>query len=40
MIFNLYFGTNLPLLRDESFVFQKHRHPYDLLNITSRLDGY
>jgi hypothetical protein len=40
VIFNLYFGTNLLLLRDESFVFQKHRHPYNLLNITSRLDGY
>jgi len=39
VIFNLYFETNLPLLRDDSFVFQKHRHPYDLLNITSRLDG-
>lgn len=37
LIFNLYFGTDVPLLPDESFIFQEHRHPYNLLNITSRL---
>jgi hypothetical protein len=37
LIFNLYFKTNLPMLPDESFVYRKYRHPYDLMNITSRL---
>jgi len=37
VVFNTYFGTDLPLLRDESFVFQKQRHPYDLVTITPRL---
>jgi hypothetical protein len=36
LIFNLYFGTNLPLLPDESFV-NKQRRPYDLMNITAKL---
>ncbi|HEX9786798.1 MAG TPA: hypothetical protein VGB09_02175, partial [Candidatus Binatia bacterium] len=38
LIFNLYFKTNLPLLPDESFVYRQYRHPYDLLNVTSRLN--
>ena len=37
VVFNLYFKTNLPLLPDESFIYQKHRHPYNLSDISSRL---
>ena len=39
VVFNLYFKTDLPLLPDESFIYQKRRHPYDLLDISSRLRG-
>lgn len=37
LVFNLYFNTDLQLLADESFVYRRHWHPYDLMNITSRL---
>jgi hypothetical protein len=37
VIFNLYFGTNLLLLKDESYIFARQHHPYNLVNITSRL---
>jgi hypothetical protein len=37
VIFNLYFEADLPLLPDESFVYQRQRHPYRLSNVTSRL---
>jgi hypothetical protein len=35
MIFNLYFGANLPLLPDRSFV--QELEPFGLLDITDRL---
>jgi hypothetical protein len=37
LVFNLYFKTNLPLLPDESFVFEQRRRPYSLLNVTTKL---
>ena len=37
VIFNLYFKTNLPLLPDESFIYQEQRHPHNLSDISSRL---
>lgn len=39
LVFNLYFKTNLPLLPDESFVFEQRRRPYSLLNVTSELNN-
>jgi len=37
LIFNAYFKTHLTLLPDESFIYRKRRHPYELRNITAQL---
>lgn len=37
VVFNTYFGTNLPLLPDEHFVFRDESHLYDFSNVTTRV---
>ena len=37
IIFNLYFGTELELLPDESYVFSNTRHIYKFINVTDKL---
>jgi hypothetical protein len=37
IIFNLYFGTGLELLPDESYVFSDTRHIYKFINVTDKL---
>jgi hypothetical protein len=37
IIFNLYFGTELKLLPDESYVFSDTRHIYKFINVTDKL---
>ena len=39
LILSEYFGADLPLLPDRSFAHQDPRHPYDLEEITDRLDA-
>ncbi len=34
VIFNLYFDTDFPLLKDESYIFEDSVHPYKFLNVT------
>jgi hypothetical protein len=36
-IFNLYFGTDLELLPDDSYVFSDARHIYKFINVTDKL---
>ena len=37
LIFNLYFGTDYPLLKDETYIFQDLQHPYKFINVTDRI---
>lgn len=37
VVFNTYFGTDLPLLPDEHFVFRDEKHLYDFTNVTARV---
>lgn len=37
LIFDLYFGGELPLLPDRSFAFQDWNHPYVFIDVTDRL---
>ncbi|MCL6482019.1 MAG: hypothetical protein K6U02_09855, partial [Firmicutes bacterium] len=37
VIFNAYFGTNLPLLPDRIFAHEEDRHPYRLFEITHQV---
>jgi hypothetical protein len=37
IIFNLYFGTELELLPDESYIFSDTRHIYKFINVTDKL---
>ncbi len=37
LILNNYFGTNLKLLPDKSYVYKNDYHPYDFIDITKRL---
>ena len=37
VIFNSYFGADLPLLEDRSFVFRDENHVYDFTDVTERL---
>jgi hypothetical protein len=39
VIFNAYFGAELPLLDDRSFVFRDENHVYDFTEVTERLGG-
>lgn len=39
LVFNLYFGTNLELLRDTNFAYEDFDHPYQFLDITDRLNS-
>ena len=39
VIFNTYFGADLPLLEDRSFVFRDENHVYDFTDVTDRLGG-
>ena len=36
-IFNYYFGTNLKILQDKSFVYQDVNHPYKFIDVTKRV---
>lgn len=38
VVFNVYFGTELPLLPDRVFVFRDVNHPYELFDVTDRID--
>ncbi len=40
VIFNAYFGTNLPLLPDRIFAHEDDRHPYRLFEITHQVYGH
>jgi len=37
LIFNLYFGTNLQLLPDDSFAFEDEHHLYSFFNVTDKV---
>ncbi|MEA2499230.1 MAG: hypothetical protein QOH26_1635, partial [Actinomycetota bacterium] len=37
LIFDLYFGADMPLLKDRSFVFHDWHHLYDFTDVTDRL---
>jgi hypothetical protein len=37
LIFDLYFGADMPLLKDRSFVFHDWHHLYDFTDVTERL---
>ena len=37
VVFNSYFGADLPLLEDRSFVFRDQDHAYDFVEVTDRL---
>ncbi len=37
VIFNAYFGADLPLLEDRSYVFRNEHHVYDFTDVTERL---
>ena len=37
VLFNTYFGADLPLLEDRSFVFRDENHVYDFTEVTDRL---
>lgn len=38
LVFNLYFGTSLELLRDVNYAYEDFDHPYQFLDITDRID--
>lgn len=40
VLFNTYFGADLPLLEDRSYVFRDENHVYDFTEITGRLPTY
>jgi hypothetical protein len=40
LVFNLYFGTDYPMLPDRSWIHRDKHHPFDLTDVTSRLDAY
>jgi hypothetical protein len=37
LVFDLYFGADLPLLPDRNYIHRDRRHPYDLTEVTDRL---
>jgi hypothetical protein len=37
LIFNRYFGADLPLLPDRSYVFRDELHPYEFIDVTERV---
>jgi hypothetical protein len=37
VVFNAYFGTDLPLLPDQHFVFRNETHLYDFTNVTAQV---
>ncbi len=37
LIFNKYFGADLPLLPDRSYVFRDELHPYEFIDVTERV---
>ncbi len=37
LIFNLYFGTDYPLLKDNSYIFEDLNHPYKFTNVTDKI---
>ena len=39
VVLNSYFGTELPLLSDRNFIHRDKHHPYDLTEVTDRLDA-
>jgi hypothetical protein len=39
VVFNAYFGTNLPLLPDRIFAHEEDRHPYRLFEVTDKVRG-
>jgi len=38
MIFNHYFGTNLKILENKSYIFKERKNPYELIDITDKLN--
>ncbi|MFL5770975.1 MAG: hypothetical protein ACJ765_12940 [Chloroflexota bacterium] len=40
LIFNLYFGADYGLLPDRSWIHRDKHHPFDLTDVTSRLDAF
>jgi hypothetical protein len=40
LVFNLYFGTDYPLLPDRAWIHRDKHHPFDLTDVTSRLDAF
>jgi hypothetical protein len=40
VLFNTYFGAELPLLEDRSYVFRDESHVYDFTDVTDRLRGH
>ncbi len=37
IIFNYYFGTNLPLLENKTYIFKDESHPYQFIDLTPEL---
>jgi hypothetical protein len=37
LVFNTYFGADLPLLPDRSYVFRDELHPYEFIDVTERV---
>jgi hypothetical protein len=40
LVFGLYFGADLPLLPDRSLIHRDKHHPFDLTDVTERLDAF
>jgi hypothetical protein len=40
LIFGLYFGADLPLLPDRNWIHRDKHHPFDLTDVTDRLDSF
>ncbi|MEX0983744.1 MAG: hypothetical protein WD096_01700, partial [Actinomycetota bacterium] len=39
LIFDRYFGADLPMLPDRAFVIRSNQHPYEFHDVTDRLPG-
>ena len=39
LIFNLYFGTDFPLLPDKSYIIKDMDHPYLFIDVTDKLNN-
>ena len=40
LVFDLYFDADLPLLPDRAWIHSDKHHPFNLTDVTERLDSY